>query len=438
MSTPSRLHLPSAAQFGLASLATLLFLGSGFGLYALSLAQLLRTGSLQALDAVAFVSAGAILSIGLVSLPSVVFGFARLIGRPITRVPSLDWGIFRYSIILVPIVIGIGYVVSRIPELAWLLLPPLHILAMGLPLLWYLSIGARGLELQSPQRSWGSFGSGMGLSLVPILLLEGVVGLIVLVIITLLLSSQPEFITDLQSLGINLSRMVEPDPKVLLPFLEKYFLNLPVLGLGGLYVAVFVPLIEEALKPIGMIFLNRRTLTPAGGFLAGMLSGAGFAFIESVLQAAGGEDWWVLVTGRIGTGLVHMTNSGLVGWGIALAIRERAYLSLLGRYALAVLIHGMWNGLAVMASLGYTPALEIEGFENINWEAIGLVSSAALVVLAIGTLILLSRINRTLRQQPLSGLESAQPPGLPSAAPGREAASPEAAIIQDNPKDMEQ
>ncbi len=410
MTSRSKLHLPSAVQFGLASFATFLFLGSGFGLYALSLAQFLRTGSMEALDTVAFVSAGAILSIGLVSLPSVVFGFARLIGRPIREAPSLDWLLLRYSILLVPIVIGLGYVVSRIQAIAWLLLPPLHILAMGLPLLWYLSIGARHLEDQSPQRSWGSFGSGMGLSLVPILFLEGVVGLILLVLITLVLSNQPGFISDLQALGTALNRMVEPDPSILLPFLEKYFLNLPVLGLGGLYVAVFVPLIEEALKPIGMVFLNRKTLTPAGGFLAGMLSGAGFAFIESVLQAAGGEDWWVLVTGRIGTGLVHMTNSGLVGWGIALAIRERAYLRLLGHYALAVLIHGIWNALAVLASLGYTPALEIDGLENLNLEILGFISSGALILLGVAVLILLYRINRTLRR-----------PTAPAGAPAQDA-----------------
>ncbi|HNC09473.1 MAG TPA: PrsW family glutamic-type intramembrane protease, partial [Anaerolineales bacterium] len=68
---------------------------------------------------------------------------------------------------------------------------------------------------------------------------------------------------------------------------------------------------------------------------------------------------------------LHMTSSGLVGWGIASAFKEKRWGRLAGAYLSAVLIHGVWNACAAGAgisaigeSLGkpewvfnYTPAM---------------------------------------------------------------------------------
>jgi hypothetical protein len=124
------------------------------------------------------------------------------------------------------------------------------------------------------------------------------------------------------------------------------------------FTAVIVPLIEEALKPAGVWLLAGRRLTPAAGFAAGVLSGTGYALIESLLLSSGsGEDWAFLVFARIGTGTIHILTTGLVGWALALAWGENRYLRLGAVYLLAVSIHGLWNSLTlVTAFTNLTPA----------------------------------------------------------------------------------
>ena len=392
------MHWPSVFQFVIGTLAAVSFFTLSIGTLLTGFAQFADGATLGNVDALPFISSAALLSLGFLALPSGIFGFARIIRRPLHPRLKISWYTLRIAIWLAPPVIGLGFLVSRVPEAAWFVLPPLHVLATGLPLLWYLSLGARRLKDQLPQRSWGAFGAGMGLSLIPIFALEIFFLLVILIVIAVILSGEPGFMRDLEALADRLAPGSQPDIDILLPFLEKYFLDVRIVALGGLYVAVLVPFIEEAFKPIGMIFLNRRALTPEDGFYVGMLSGAGFAFIESVLQAAGGEEWWSVVSGRIGTGLIHITNSGLVGMGIALAIRERAYLKMMGYYLLAVLIHGLWNGLAVVSFLGYTPEFEIRGLDGSAWETIGLISPGLLVLVGLGTMLILVRLNRQFRK----------------------------------------
>jgi RsiW-degrading membrane proteinase PrsW (M82 family) len=130
-------------------------------------------------------------------------------------------------------------------------------------------------------------------------------------------------------------------------------LNPVILILIFAYISLIVPMLEEALKPFGVWLLARINITPAQGFAYGVLCGTGFGLFENLGNTSGaGEAWVGLASARITTLLLHSLNTGLVGWALASAWTERRYIRLVITYVYAVLMHGAWNGLAVIAFLG--------------------------------------------------------------------------------------
>jgi hypothetical protein len=241
----------------------------------------------------------------------------------------------------------LGYWVSRTTSLSWLFLPPLHVLAIGLPVLWLLYLAARGLPLGSPQRMWGVFDSGLVLGPCLIICLEIGALLICGVVGILLLINRPDFVSQMQSLAHAMQQgsMSEQELiQAILPLVKLPGVILAVLA----FAAVIVPAIEEAIKPIGVWLLAGSRLTPAAGLAAGALSGAAYAFFESLALGGAGIDWAPSVVGRIATGVIHITNTALMGWALALAWKEKRYLNLGLTYLFVVCIHGLWNGLAVI------------------------------------------------------------------------------------------
>jgi hypothetical protein len=81
-----------------------------------------------------------------------------------------------------------------------------------------------------------------------------------------------------------------------------------------------------------------------------MICGASFALYESLgsLVTTGVDSWAMVAIGRIGTGILHVTASGLVGWGMAKAWSERRYGTLAAAYLAAFAFHSMWNLSALM------------------------------------------------------------------------------------------
>jgi hypothetical protein len=294
--------------------------------------------------------------------------------------------------LMIPVVLT-GYGAAITPAIAWLLLPPLNVLALSIPVVWYLSLGGRGLRSASPQSAWGVFGTGLSLGPGLILLLELVGGIVAVIGLAVWLAPEPGFVEELQRLAQVLQNATTFDPNILLPFAEQYLMRPSVLIGGLLFIAVFVPLLEELLKPVGMWLMKKQTLTPARGFLAGMLSGAAFGLFESLLQGVSGEEWIILALARSGTSLIHIFNSGLVGWGFALAWQQRSLWPWLKRYLLAVLIHGLWNGSTVMIALAFTPAQELVGE---IWGPVGL---GVLGTLSVVCFIALLVINRRLQRE---------------------------------------
>ncbi len=124
---------------------------------------------------------------------------------------------------------------------------------------------------------------------------------------------------------------------------------------------VVAPVVEEALKGLGLLavlLVGRRALDGlVDGFVYAGMVGIGFAFTENVLYLGaalldGGNEG--LVATFVLRGLVspfaHPLFTAATGVGIVLASRRRGGARLLlglGGLAVAVLLHGMWNGMAV-------------------------------------------------------------------------------------------
>ena len=192
------------------------------------------------------------------------------------------------------------------------------------------------------------------------------------------------------------------DMDAILNSLIPFLINPGVLFIGFAFISLLVPLVEEIFKPIGVWFLAGQKITPAQGFGYGVISGAGFALFENLGNtSAGGELWASLAASRISTLLLHCFTAGLVGWALASAWTQRRYLRLGITYAIAVLVHGLWNGMAVLSlvsSLQDQIGISIPtGLQQIG-------SLAYVVIIALGVLVLVFYIgiNAVLRRSTLS------------------------------------
>jgi hypothetical protein len=389
----------SVAQFGLSALAVIFVWGSAATLGALAVTDRLGVvTSLNGAMAGTLLSAVAVVT-GCLILPSVYFSFRRIIGRPALQMDGLWLRWLRPTawIFLLPVVLLLGYWVSAHPNLSWFLLPPLHVLAIGLPVYWLVYLAVRGLPLGHPQRLWGVLGSGLLLGPAFILVLEIGALMVYGLIAVMALMSQPQAISQLNALVQHLQATPEAAPDLLMNFFQPYLTRPAVIFGAFSFAAVIVPLIEELFKPIGVWLLAGRGLTPAAGFAAGAISGAGYALFESLSLTADGASWVFVVVARFGTDIIHIFTAGLTGWALALAWRERRYLRLAVAYLCAVAIHGLWNGLTVFSTLAALASLPGSSANLPLLQQVGVVAPFGLIFLAVGGFVILLLSNRSLR-----------------------------------------
>ena len=368
------IHWLSVVQFTLSLLGALGMWGIALTFAFIGLSQLFDPGLLQEeVTSVLLLAAGTGLA-GSLLVPSAVYSLLNIIGRPSKIFPPGLARLWHPNLLIffVPIVIFLGDQVSRSTNIAWLALPPLHILAVGIPVLWLTYLGRRKLFGGTPQREWGIFASGLVIGPALVLVVEMVAIVVIGLLGIVFIASQPDLVAEMNRLVETLNNTLSPEEVMAL--VEPYLMQPVVIYAILAFVAGIVPLVEEAIKPVGVWLFAWRILTPAEGFVAGLISGAGFALFENLALSTLGGQWTAAVILRMGTGLLHIMTAGLSGWALALAWKEGRYVRLFLAYLAAVIIHSLWNGLAIVASAGDLELdLPVRMLEVSQWAGIGLI-----------------------------------------------------------------
>ena len=369
------------------------------------------------------------LLVGVLCLPAVVYSLFELRGTPIPARANRKLFLAASAGMLVWALLVILFETVETSQQAWLLLPPMVLLTAVLPLWWFVETGRRGLSPEPPVRTWGIASFSLLITLPVILMLELILLLLLVLAGGLYLSTQPGFA---QQLAILEGLLSDPnfDPQILNDMLMGW-LQQPGVVFGVLVVVSgIVPLIEELFKPLAVWLFAGDRLTPAQGFTAGMVSGACFALWENLtaLSTAGDGSGTFILVARVGTGLLHIVTSGLVGWGLASFWQSRRHLGrMLGMYFLAVSLHGLWNAAGVVS--GFAPMLQFS-LEASNLPRV-IQSSAVGVLVALIIVIFALLLYANARLHRLQAVESAAL--APSSAPFHsDIASPEPASTSVN------
>ena len=331
--------------------------------------------------------------------------------------PFADWQVVAIiGVVITSAIIGGLIAYTEIAWLAWIILPVLTILVIVPPIWLLFGIGTRGIELGPRWRFFGIFGLSMTIGPVLMIVLEMVVLLGGLIAgVAMLYVQQPALIQEFLKLANILKQ--ETDQDAILKLLAPYISNPLVLASAIGYIALAVPLIEELFKPLAVWIFAKKIKSPAQGFAMGVLSGAAFALIESLNASGDGTmSWPAIVSVRAGTSLLHMTASGLVGWGIVSAFHEKRPSKFFAAYFAAAAIHGLWNACAV--GVGVSMVGEYIGKPEWLYNIIPAML-CGMSVLAIGMFAVLVAANRKLRSAPSSLPSPAREKGVSLSRRGK-------------------
>jgi RsiW-degrading membrane proteinase PrsW (M82 family) len=225
--------------------------------------------------------------------------------------------------------------VSTAPGSAFFTLP-LVILSAALPAFTVLSLVTWRLRNPTSRRHvWMSFIYGSTLAILIALILN-TLGEVVVVLFEI--STEPHATSSGNPISPS-----NPD-------------NIQIIG-ALLLLSVLAPLVEEGVKPLGVLLSIRRLRTPAGAFLMGLAAGCGFGIFESVsiYIGQGQADWIVVAIERIGSSLLHGVGAGMAALGWYYLINGRGtslrWWRGFGCLLYALVQHGLFNGLALFTSL---------------------------------------------------------------------------------------
>lgn len=230
--------------------------------------------------------------------------------------------------------------------------PFLTPLAVAIPAWWFVELGKRNLPAVSTKKSSAALSIGTSYTVLCILVLEIIFIALLLAVLLLYFSSQPFLQQMMKSFSFPLDLT-----QIELPAVERYLriaLQNPAVVLGFFAVLGFLfPLIEESMKPIALWSLQKRALKPVDGFILGLYFGAAFSLVESTLAISqlGSEMWVGSIALRAATSLIHITCSGLVGYGYAAMMKSQKKEVIGTPFVTAVLLHGLWNSLSLLSSV---------------------------------------------------------------------------------------
>jgi hypothetical protein len=270
----------------------------------------------------------------------------------------------------------------------------LDVLVIALPVAAWVIIGAHGLKAHSTQRLWGIFNLSEFVSTSLAMIIEIIMALLVIVAVIGWLAQQTEFAPYL-TLFQNQGSLTDMQMQSLVYDIQPLISTPIIYAIVVLGMCLFVPMVEELLKPLGVWFLMGRNITPSEGFFAGLIGGAGFALVESLLVMGSANDAWVsTVIGRVGTGLLHVTTAGILGRAMAKTWQDGKYQRISQTYLGMILLHGTWNFFAVLMALQSA----VVPFEFSWVQALLPYVQWVLCGLAVGMIVVLTLVNRRLQR----------------------------------------
>jgi hypothetical protein len=314
------------------------------------------------------------------------------------KFPFAGWQVFAIvGVVLFSIIVGGIISITGNAWLGWVFLPALTLLVIAPPIWLLFGIGSNGIAIGPRWRVFAVFGLSMTIAPFIMLVFE-IIALLGIAIggSALIAIFNPSLLQE--ALTIIRVLELETDEMTILNLLSPFITNPIAIATGIGYIAILVPLVEELFKPLAVWLFAGKIESPAQGFALGMLSGAAFALFESLNASANGTvSWAIIVSVRAGTSLLHMTTSGLVGWGIVSAFKEKRGKRLFGAFLAAVLVHGIWNACA--AGTGLSAIGESVGRPEWLFNFLPALM-CGLLVLGIGMFAVLLASNRKLRSVP--------------------------------------
>ncbi|MEJ2447705.1 MAG: PrsW family glutamic-type intramembrane protease [Anaerolineales bacterium] len=392
---PAKMDWLNLGQFIFSTAGAVLLLGA---FLVSTLVMLLRDnlafpGGAGPLDLSPYLFAAGVGFSGVLMVPSAYYSGQKLFSKKPRTI--FQWDRLRWLSFLFPIPILLGFAIQNGPTWSRALFPIVHVLANGFGVLWLLDSARRHLPQESARRVWGSLVSGLGLTPLITFTLEILLLIAIGVFWLIMLQSQPDFRQDLLNLASRLQQS-PTDPQLLERSLGRFAARPGVIATLFLYIAVLIPIIEELFKPIAVWLLLGRKLQPWEGFSIGATAGAGYALFENLSVGSAVEIWTLVTVTRLGTTAVHIFATGLVGWGLASAFTEKKYGRLAGTFLAAVLLHGVWNGLNILSTLGeLSPVRDLLGNFGSSLAAF---APAGLVLLAVGCFVGLFKANSSVRR----------------------------------------
>lgn len=377
----SKTHYPSAFAFLLFAIAALFLFMLSFILGISALLTYVRDGNADVQSttySIAMLFLGLLL--GIVSVVSLLKALNKSAADATVSTSFGGWKIAA-GVIGAGLALFIGSLVQNTSSISWLVLPLLTVPAVMLPIWTITGLGTRDLSLGSRWRTWSVL--GLSLTVTPFILftLEALVLIVIFFFVVFYAVMNPDVAAEFEKLSTQFA-YIDMQSNEALMLIMPYLIKPAVIIPAALFFSLIVPLMEELIKPLAVWLLVGRLDSAAQGFAFGALSGAGFAIWETFNVSGQTTEWGILLLTRIGTGLLHITTSAIMGAAIYMAVRERRYLRLLGTYLLAVFLHGLWNASAITVSFSalMSTYTQFGDYESYQWVSlIGLISLACVL-----------------------------------------------------------
>jgi hypothetical protein len=377
----------------------------------------------SALDTVLLASA--LLVIGAVFLPALYYSIQRLRGRAVLHSNPAVLRVWQGILLLLVWIgagIGAGFLYDK-PIVKWVT-PALYVLAIGIPVYFFVRLAAGGLHPGSRERWWGVLAAGIGLGITPAIITELILVGIGLVLLAVYIGLHPSQLTAFQQLADQLRRSNDPDQvmNTLGPWLRSPL----ALMLALLFFSGFSPMIEETAKSLATWTVFDRLASPAQGFAIGAISGAAFGLVESLLVSASPDsNWTTTLLVRGASTMMHIMAASLTGWGIGQFRNTHSFTRLLSMYLAAMSLHGLWNASVVAITFGSLRSAATIGGRDLAGTILMFMGAALLLLLCLAIPLGMGTINRRLRvtataappTSPAVGADASLPPAPPNDVP---------------------